>query len=192
MSDLPPHTEDEFVPREPIDLRELLRLHPRLLLAAMIVAVLMFPVGLFLAALGVKVLDLSGGAAHDTSMVVGIAGYLVSDFWGGGIVAALTRARAPHVAVAWTLARLTVLVLVVLAVPSLLAIAPIQLLLAAPAAWAGARAARKQAALRRHVASARTAGSDPAPTRSARASSPIDELRLDEPTDARRPARVVQ
>lgn len=137
--------------REPLDLRSLLQLHPRLLLAAGIVAVLMVPVGMFLAALGVWVLDISGGAARDTSIVVGIAGYVVSDFWGGGIVATLTRARAPQVAVAWGLVRLVILVLVVVAAPSLAPMVPVQLLLAVPAAWAGARVARKQASLRRQI-----------------------------------------
>lgn len=140
--------EDE---REPFDVRAMLQLHPRLLLASAIVAVLMVPVGFFLAALGVWVLDVSGGAARDTSIVVGIAGYVVSDFWGGGIVATLTRVRAPQVAVAWGLVRLVILVLVVIAAPSLVAALPVQLALAIPAAWAGARVARKQAALRRQI-----------------------------------------
>jgi hypothetical protein len=143
--------DDDLDVREPFDLRGLLRLHPRLLLAALIVAVLMVPVGIFLAALGVWVLDISGGAARDTSIVVGMAGYLVSDFWGGGIVATLTRARAPQVAIAWGLARLLVLVLVAIAAPSLAPMIPVQLALAVPAAWAGARTARKQASLRRQI-----------------------------------------
>ena len=155
MQDLDRHPDDEHLDdaelRPAVDLRELLRLHPRLLLAAALVAVLMFPVGLFLAAVGVFVLELSGGAARDTSIVVAVAGYVVADFWGGGIVAALTRARAPQVAAAWGVARLGVLVLVALAAPKLLALVPIQLLLAVPAAWAGARVARKQAALRRQI-----------------------------------------
>lgn len=141
---------DDEVPAA-FDLRELLRLHPRLLGAAALVAVLMFPVGLVLAAIGIAVLELSGGAARDTSIVVAIAAYVVADFWGGGAVAALTRARAPQVAVAWGVARFGVLVLVVLAAPRLAAVLPVQLLLAVPAAWAGARVARKQAALRRQI-----------------------------------------
>ena len=151
------HDDVALDAREPLDLRDLLRLHPRLLLAAVLVAVVMVPVGLFLAALGVKVLDVSGGAASDTSIVVGIAGYLVSDFWGGGIVVALTGVRARQVPVAWAIARALVITLTVLAAPSLLAYAPIQLLLAIPASWAGARVARKQQALRRHIERERTA-----------------------------------
>jgi hypothetical protein len=150
--DTPQHEPGETAPAsQPLDLSALLRLHPRLLLAAMIVAILMVPVGLFLAALGVWVLDVSGGAARDTAIVVGIAGYVVSDFWGGGIVAALTRVRARQVAVAWALARLVVLVLVALAAPALAPMVPVQLALAVPASWAGARVARKQAALRRQI-----------------------------------------
>lgn len=154
MRDHDPHTTDEpdeAQLRPAIDMRELLRLHPRLLLAAVIVAVVMFPVGLFLAALAIGVLELSGGAARDTSIVVAVAGYVVADFWGGGAVAAITRARAPQVAAAWGIARLGVLVLVAIAAPSLLAVVPIQLALAIPAAYAGARVARKQAALRRQI-----------------------------------------
>jgi hypothetical protein len=150
-TDTPENVDEIDEQLEPIDLRALFRLHPRLLLAAMIVAVLMVPVGIFLAALGVWVLDISGGAARDTSIVVGLAGYLVSDFWGGGIVASLTRVRAPQVAVAWGLARLVVLALFALVAPSLLPVLPVQLALAIPAAWAGARVARKQAALRRQI-----------------------------------------
>jgi hypothetical protein len=155
MRDLDPHAHDQLDDdadlRPAIDVRELLHLHPRLLLAAGIVAIVMFPVGLFLAALAIGVLKVSGGAATDTSVVVAIAGYVVADFWGGGAVAALTRARAPQVAAAWALARLVILVLVVLVAPKLLPVAPIQLLLAIPAAYAGARVARKQAALRRQI-----------------------------------------
>jgi hypothetical protein len=154
-----PHDEleDDADLAPAVDLRELLRLHPRLLLAAAIVAIFMFPVGLFLAALAIGVLELSGGAARDTSVVVAVAGYVVADFWGGGAVAALTRARAPQVATAWGVARAGVLLLVVLVAPKLLAVAPIQLVLAVPAAWAGARVARKQAALRRQIRAERQA-----------------------------------
>ncbi len=169
--DTPAEFDDELDAPQPLDLHDLLRIHPRLLLAAALVSIVMVPVGLFLAALGVKVLDISGGAARDTSIVVGIAGYLVSDFWGGGIVVALTRVRANQVPVAWGIARAGVLVLFVLAAPSLLAFAPIQLLLAIPASWAGARVARKQAALRRHIERERAAAATAAtPARAERVS----------------------
>jgi hypothetical protein len=149
--------EDSRTDEARTPLRTHLRLHPRLLLAALLVTIVMVPVGLFLAALGVKVLDVSGGAARDTSIVVGLAGYLVSDFWGGAIVTTLTGGRPPQVAVAWGLARLAVLLVAALLVPALLGVLPVQLLLAVPAAWAGARTARKQAALRRHVEAERRA-----------------------------------
>lgn len=144
------HIDEPLQPAAPA-LGQLLRIHPRLLLAALLVSVLMLPAGLFLAALGVWVLEVAGGAARDTGVVVGIAGFLVSDFWGGGLTTALTRARAVQVAVAWGMARLLVLLLVALVVPKLLPVLPIQLALAIPAAWAGSRVARKQAALRRQV-----------------------------------------
>lgn len=125
------------------------RLHPRLLLAAALVTVVMVPVTLLVASIGIAVLQLSGGAARDTSLVIFVAAAVVADFWGGGIVAALTRAPAPRVAAAWTCARLVVLVLVALMARPLLPLVPVQLLLAVPAAWAGARTVRKQASLRR-------------------------------------------
>ncbi|MEO6867686.1 MAG: hypothetical protein ABI200_06665, partial [Gaiellales bacterium] len=56
--------EEHLEQREPIDVRELFRLHPRLLLAAGLISVLMVPVGIFLAAVGIAVLELSGGAAR--------------------------------------------------------------------------------------------------------------------------------
>lgn len=152
-----PHTLEEHLLDDdqgesaPLDLRELFRLHPRLLLAAGLVALFMLPVGGFLAALGVKVLDLSGGAATDTSIVVGMAGVLVTEFWGGGLVATLTKVRAVQVAVAWGVVRLALLLLLALVVPALWPVVPIQLVLAVPAAYAGARVARKQAALRRQI-----------------------------------------
>jgi hypothetical protein len=153
---MPDTLEDQLLDEDlgesaPLDVRELLRLHPRLLLAAGLVALFMLPVGGFLAALGVKVLDLSGGAARDTSIVVGMAGVLVTEFWGGGLVATLTKVRAAQVAVAWGLVRAVVLVLVALVAPGLWPVVPIQLALAVPAAYAGARVARKQAALRRQI-----------------------------------------
>lgn len=143
--------DDDALARREAKARELLRVHPRLLLASGLVALFMLPVGGFLAALGVWVLDISGGAARDTSIVVGMAGVLVTEFWGGGLVTTLTKARAAQVAVAWGIARLAVLVLLALLVPKLLPVLPIQLALAIPAAYAGSRVARKQAALRRQI-----------------------------------------
>jgi hypothetical protein len=161
LPDAPHDDDDERDLRPGFDLRELLQLHPRLLLASMILAVLMLPVGLILAAIGIGVLKVSGGAAHDTSIVVGIAGFVVADFWGGGIVAAITRARAPQVGVAWGIARLVVLGLLALVATGMAKFLPVQLVLSMPAAWAGARAARKQAALRRQIRAERDAARPP-------------------------------
>ncbi len=153
------HPLDDEQLEPSLDLRALarVRVHPRLLLAAMLVSVGMTPLGIVLAALGVKVLDWSGGAAHDTSVVVGIAGYLVTDFWGGGLVTTLTRARPPQVAVAWAIARTAILLVALLITNAAFGVLVAQLALAIPAAWAGARTARKQAALRRHVEAERRA-----------------------------------
>ncbi|MCW2956126.1 MAG: hypothetical protein JWO69_995 [Thermoleophilia bacterium] len=130
---------------------QLPHLPARLLLAALLVSLLMVPVGLMLAALGVWVLEFSGGAADDTSIVVAIAGYLVADFWGGGLVAALTKARAFPIALAWGIARIVGLVAIALVSTKMAPFIPVQLALAVPVAWAGARTSRKQAALRRHM-----------------------------------------
>jgi len=127
------------------------RLHPRLLLASLLVALVMLPVGFLIAALGVFVLKVSGGAASDTSLVVAVAGFLVADFWGGGIVAALTRARAPQVAVAWAICRIPLLLLIAVFATKMAPAIPVQFVLAVPAAFAGARVSRKQAALRRQI-----------------------------------------
>ncbi len=149
------YDEDDLLDGEPeprLDLRELFRLHPRLLLAALLVGVVMLPLGALLARLGVWVLDISGGAASDTSVVVGMAGVAVTDFWGGGLVTTLTRVRAAQVAVAWGIIRLALLVVLFTSiVDDPIAVLPIQLVVAVFAAYAGARVARKQAALRRQI-----------------------------------------
>lgn len=141
------------------------RPHPRVVLAALLVALGMLLVGMFLAAVGVKVLDLSGGAARDTSLVVAVAAFVVTDFWGGGIVTMLTRASTPQVTVAWTIARGVVLVLIALVATRMLPLVPLQLAVAIPAAWAGSRVARKQLQLRRAIAAERAQrDTDAAPT----------------------------
>lgn len=145
-----PDLDDELELAPAFDLRDLARVHPRLLLAAALVSLLMLPVGAILAQVGVWVLEISGGAADDTSAVVGIAGYAVADFWGGGIVTSLTRARALQVAVAWAIVRLGVLLVVAL-VAGFSPLLAVQLVVAVPVAYVGARVARKQAALRRQI-----------------------------------------
>lgn len=148
--------DGELEPR--LDLRELFRLHPRLLLAALLVGIVMLPLAALLDRLGVWVLDISGGAAADTSVVVGMAGVAVTDFWGGGLVTTLTRVRAAQVAVAWGIVRLVLLaVLFATVLDDPLVVLPIQLVLAVFAAYAGARVARKQAALRRQIERERAA-----------------------------------
>lgn len=133
------------------------RPHPRAVLAALLVGVLMLVVGGFLAALGVKFLDLSGGAATDTSIVVAIAAFMVADFWGGGLLTMLTKASVAQVTLCWTIARAVLLVLIALAFSRMLPFVPVQLALAVPAAWAGSRVAHKQLQLRRAIAAERDA-----------------------------------
>ncbi len=125
-----------------------MRLHPKLLLAAALVAALMVPVQALLAAAGVLVLQVAGGAATDTSLVVTIAGIAVTDFWGGGIVYTLTRANRQSIVVAWAIARIPVLVLVGLVSTNLAILAPITFVLGICAAWGGARVAQTQAQIR--------------------------------------------
>ncbi|MCW2949259.1 MAG: hypothetical protein JWN41_272 [Thermoleophilia bacterium] len=135
----------------PATARRIPELPRRLVLAAFLVAFVMIPVGLFLSAVGIWVLDASGGAARDTSLVVAVAAFVVTDFWGGGILAALTRARAAQVTIVWGVARCAYLLVIALVATHLALLLPIQLVLALPAAWVGARASRKQAHLRAHV-----------------------------------------
>jgi hypothetical protein len=136
---------------QPVRTRRLPELPRRLVLAAFLVAFAMLPVGLIVSAIGIWVLSASGGAARDTSLVIAVAGFLVTDFWGGGILAALTKARSAQVTFAWGIARVVYLVLIALVATRFALLVPVQLLLALPAAWAGARASRKQAQLREHV-----------------------------------------
>jgi hypothetical protein len=133
----------------------------------------MIPVTIFVAALGVWVLEMSGGVARDTGITVAIAGAAVGDFWGGGLLAALTRAPARTTAAAWTFVRLIVLVLAALLVPRLLPVLVVQVVLAAIASWAGARVIRKQMALRHADADDRAAlREEPAPQHKDVVSSP--------------------
>lgn len=132
--------------------RRLPELPRRLVLAAFLVALVMLPIGLFLSVIGIALLNAFGGAANDTSMVVVIAAYLVTDFWGGGFLQALTKARSSQVTFAWGIARGVLLVLIALVVTKYALLLPVQFLLALPAAWAGSRASRKQAQLKAQVA----------------------------------------
>lgn len=115
---------------------------------AVLAACAMLPVGLFLAALGVLALEISGGAAADTGLVVTTVALGVTDFWGGSLMYALTRRGAREVAAVWVLARALVLLLVVAVARDLAVVAPVSLALAAPAAWLGVRVGAKQAAMR--------------------------------------------
>lgn len=125
------------------------RIIPRLLIRAVPCVLAMSLVGLFLSVLGIFVLKVSGGAAHDTSLVVMVAAFAVSDFWGGGVLAALGRAGARETAIAWGVVRAVALLLAALAFPRLAVLVPVQLIIAVPAAFLGARVGARQAALRR-------------------------------------------
>lgn len=125
--------------------------HPRLVLASALVTILMLPVGFVLSAIGIWGLEISGGAANDTSLVVLVTAFAVSDFWGGGIVATITKVRAREAATTWLMTRGALLLLLALVLPKMLPLLPIQIGLAFFAAWAGARSARKQAHLRSQV-----------------------------------------
>jgi hypothetical protein len=122
-----------------------------MLLCAALVAIVMVPVSIVLAAGGILVLQLAGGAARDTSLVVTIAAVLVTDFWAGGIIRALTRTDSRDVAIVWGIARAIVLVIAALLVYRLAIVAPIQLALAIPAAYLGATVGKRQSQLRATV-----------------------------------------
>jgi hypothetical protein len=123
--------------------------HPRVIACAALVAVAMVPVSVVLAALGIFVLELAGGAATDTSLVVTITAVLVTDFWAGGIIRALTRIPARDIAIIWGIARAIVLILAALLIHRLALVAPLQLLLAVPVAYVGAIAAARQSQLKK-------------------------------------------
>lgn len=127
-------------------------LHPKVLLAAVLAAVAMVPVAVFLAAVGVLILQVAGGAATDTSTVVMVVAIAVTDFWGGGIVSALTRARRADVAVSWALARIPILIIAALISTRFAVLAPLLLVIAGGAAWIGARMAMVQARIRASAA----------------------------------------
>lgn len=148
MIDTARSAQDRPLSMAPLDLPR------RLLVAAALVATGMLPVGMFLAALGVLVLKVSGGAANDTSLVIAVAAYLVTDFWGGGIVAALTKVDARRIAISWAITRGALLLAIAIFLHDLAPLLPIQLGLAVPAAFFGARMSHKQASLRRAAAPA--------------------------------------
>jgi hypothetical protein len=128
--------------------REVLGMPLRVPAVALLAAAAMLPVGLFLSGAGVLVLQVSGGAATDTSLVVMVAAFCVTDFWGGSLLHALTKRSSREVAVVWLCARAVVLLVVVLAAHGFAVAAPVAFVLAAPAAWLGAQVGAKQAALR--------------------------------------------
>lgn len=122
--------------------------NPRTLVKAFFIGVLMLIVGSFFAALAVKLLDLSGGAAHDTSLVVAIAAFAISDFWGAGILTMLTKLGSQQIVISWLLIRLLLLLFIGLIAKDMLIFLPVQILLAGVAAWVGARVGQKQVELR--------------------------------------------
>lgn len=145
-------------------------LHPRMLIAAALVAVCMIPVGVLLSGLGVVVLKLAGGADTDTGLVTFVAAFAVTDFWGGGIAWSLTKAPRRDVTIAYTIMRLVILIVGAIISTRLAIVAPIQLIIAAPAVWFGVGMAQTQARLRataaRHEAEAVAASTATAPARS--------------------------
>ncbi len=132
-----------------------MRLHPKLLMASALVAVVMVPVQLFLSAVAVLVLKMAGGAATDTSLVVTIAAIAVTDFWGGGIVYTLTRTDQRSIVAAWAIARLPILIFAGMLSHNLALLAPVIYALGVLAAWGGVRMAIKQSTLARRAAQER-------------------------------------
>lgn len=120
----------------------------RMVMLSGLVAIAMLAVGLMVAAFGVLVLKLAGGAAGDTSRVVLVAAYAVTDFWGGGIIGALVRRSSRDVAVAWLIARVVLLTVLSVVIGGFIGVAVVQAVLAAPAAWLGATMGYQQAQLR--------------------------------------------
>lgn len=133
-----------------------MRLHPKLLTASALVAVVMVPVQLFLSAVAVLVLKMAGGAATDTSLVVTVAAIAVTDFWGGGVVYTLTRTNPRSIVMAWGIARLPILIVIGLLSRNLALLAPVIFSIGMLAAWGGVRMAAKQSALAQRAAHERT------------------------------------
>lgn len=119
---------------------------------ALATAVALLPVGVVIWAVGLLVLHVAGGAAHDTSMVLFVVAMLVTDFWGGGIMHVASKLPAQRVVPPWVIARSVVLVILAVLIHALVWIVPIMIVLAIPAAYAGARTSTAQArmAQRRH------------------------------------------
>lgn len=123
-------------------------LAPRVFGYVVLISLALAFVGAFLATLGVFLLDLSGGAARDTSMVIVVAAFAVSDFWGGSLVAVRGDTSVQQVAIGYTVARAGLLVIATIAFPSLLPLTFAQLLLVAPTAGCGAAVGLRQLQLR--------------------------------------------
>lgn len=129
-------------------MNSVLPLPRKLLLCAGIVAVVMVPVGLLLTAFGIVVLKISGGAAHDTSLVTLAAAVAVTDLWGGAVVASLTGVDTQRTTAAWSLARAVVISAVVAFTSLSIFFGVAQLVLAVVASNVGSRVGHKQAQLR--------------------------------------------
>ena len=161
-------------------------LRRRLLACAALVSAAMLFVGVLLAAVGILLLEMSGGAARDTSLVILVVAYAITDFWGASVVAVLTRGRIQDVTAAWTIVRTVTLVGFAVIAPQMYAIAAVMIVLAPAAAWAGARIGRAQAIMReaeralqipdvRELADAAAeAGRSPVGTAYRSASAPVD------------------
>jgi hypothetical protein len=101
-------------------------------------------VGLFLSAIAVMALEVSGGAARDTSIVVCVAAVAITDFWAGGLMRAITKHPFKPNLVCWLVVRSMWFLLAALVIPALVPVVGPQLALAALAFALGARFASAQ------------------------------------------------
>lgn len=98
-------------------------------------------VGLFLTGMGWLALKAAGGAADDTRIVVMLAAFGVTDFWGGALVAVAARRTVRDATVAWTAGRAILLLAALLLLGMRPWVVLLQVIIAAPAAFIGARLA---------------------------------------------------
>lgn len=102
----------------------------------------MAAVGLLLTSLAVLALELSGGAARDTSLVVMVVAIAVTDFWAGGIMLRITGRGVRPLVAWWIAARSVWFVLLAILMPAFAVLVAIQIPLAAVAFVGGMRFAR--------------------------------------------------
>lgn len=124
----------------------------RQVVLAIALAGAMLLVSMFLAAVGLLALKLSGGISHDTALVILVTACGVTDMWGGALIASLTGSNIRRTTILWTVARLIWLTVVSIVLTLPFAVLAIQLGVAIAGSRIGAQLGRYHAAVRRQEA----------------------------------------